>query len=119
MVYWTLDYFKVLYTEYTSLGVSVRDFCRERGIKENRFYYWVKMFKSHMVSTLQTPRDFIPISSDSVSRLTQGSIEFKKKDNTISPQVEDIKITYPNGVVLQLVGGYDLELLKQLITLNT
>ena len=118
MVYWTLDYFKVLYTEYTSLGVSVRDFCRERGIKENRFYYWVKMFKSHTVSTLQTPRDFIPISSDSVSRLTQGSIEFKK-DNTISPHVEDIKITYPNGVVLQLVGGYDLELLKRLITLNT
>jgi hypothetical protein len=76
------------------------------------------MFKNHTMSTLQTPRDFIPISSGSASRLTQGSIEVKK-DNTISPQVEDIKITYPNGVVLQLVGGYDLELLKRLITLNT
>ncbi len=66
------------------------------------------------MSTLQTPRDFIPISSGSASRLTQGSIEVKK-DNTISPQVEDIKITYPNGVVLQLVGGYDLEMLKRLV----
>ena len=75
------------------------------------------MFKSHTVSTLQTPRDFIPISSSSVSRLTQGSLEVKK-DNTVSTKVEDIKITYPNGVVLQLVGGYDLEMLKRLITLN-
>jgi hypothetical protein len=72
------------------------------------------MFKNHTMSTLQTPRDFIPISSGSASRLTQGSIEVKK-DNTISPQVEDIKITYPNGVVLQLVGGYDLEMLKRLV----
>lgn len=66
---------------------------------------------------MQTPRDFIPISYSSVSRLTQGSIEVKK-DNTVSTKVEDIKITYTNGVVLQLVGGYDLEMLKRLITLN-
>lgn len=39
MVYWTLDYFKHLYNEYASSGVSVREFCRERGIQENKFYY--------------------------------------------------------------------------------
>ena len=117
MVYWTLDYFKILYNEYITCDVSVREFCRERGLKENRFYYWIKMLKSQAVSALETPREFIPISSGSVSRLTQAPIEVKK-ENIVSVKVQDIKITYPNGVVLQLASGYDLEMLKRLITLN-
>lgn len=117
MVYWTLDYFKILYAEYSACGVSVREFCRERGLKENRFYYWVKMLKSQAVSALEAPSEFIPISSRAVNRLTQASIAVKK-ENTVSVKVQDIQITYPNGVVLQLASGYDLEMLKQLITLN-
>lgn len=117
MVYWTLDYFKILYNEYSACGVSVREFCRERGLKENRFYYWIKMLKGQAVSALEAPREFIPISSVAVNRLTQAPIEVKK-ENTVSVKVQDIKITYPNGVVLQLASASDLEMLKQLITLN-
>lgn len=117
MVYWTLDYFKILYNEYTSSGVSVRVFCRERGIKENRFYYWIKMLKRQVVSALDAPRGFIPISSKAVSHLAQPSIEVRKED-TISVNVQGVKIAYPNGVVLQLESGFDLEMLKRLITLN-
>lgn len=117
MVYWTLDYFKLLYNEYSASGVSVREFCIERGIKENRFYYWIKMLKSEALSALETPREFIPISSGAVSRLTQASIEVSK-ESTIPVPVQDIKITYPNGVILQLASGFDLEMLKRLITLN-
>ena len=117
MVYWTLDYFKLLYKEYNSCGVSVREFCRERGLKENRFYYWIKMLKSQAASALETPRAFIPISPGAVGGLAWASIEVRK-ENTSSVKVQDIKITYPNGVVLQLAGGYDLDLLKRLISLN-
>lgn len=117
MVYWTLDYFKILYNEYSTCGVSVREFCRERGLKENRFYYWIKMLKSQAVSALESPREFIPISSGAVNQLTQASLEVKK-ENAASVKVADIKLTYPNGVVLQLASGSDLEMLKRLITLN-
>lgn len=80
MVYWTLDYFKILYNEYTSSDVSVRDFCQERDIKENRFDYWIKMLKSQAVSALDTPREFIPIGSGVVSHLVQASIEVRNED---------------------------------------
>lgn len=116
MVYWTSDYFKILYAEYISSGVSVREFCRERDLKENRFYYWIKTLKNHTVSALDTPREFIPISSMVVSHLTESSIDVRK-ESTPSVKVEGIKITYPNGVALQLASGFDLDMLKQLITL--
>lgn len=118
MVYWTLDYFKLLYNEYIASGVSVLDFCREQGIKENRFYYWIKKLKSQTVSALETPREFIPISPAAVNCLTRTSIESPKVE-TIPFKTQDIKITYPNGVILQLETGCDLEILKQLITLTS
>lgn len=117
MVYWTLDYFKILYNEYTASGVNVREFCRARGIKENRFYYWIKMLKSQALSALDTPREFIPISPGAVNRLAQTSIEVRK-ENTIPVKTQDIKIAYPNGVILHLENGCDLDILKYLIALK-
>lgn len=116
MVYWTLDYFKHLYNEYTSCGVSVREFCRKRGIQENRFYYWIKTLKVQAVSSLDTPREFIPISPEAVDCLTRASVE-PIREKTIPVNLQGIKITYPNGVILQLESVCDLEILKQLITL--
>lgn len=118
MVYWTLDYFKLLYKEYTTSGVSVRVFCREQGIQENRFYYWIKKLKSQTVSALDSPRAFIPISPAAVNSLTRTSSIESTKEEARPFKAEDIKITYPNGVTLQLEAGYDLEILKQLITLT-
>lgn len=119
MVYWTLDYFKILYGEYAACGVSVREFCRERGIKENRFYYWIKTLKSQAVSALDIPREFIPISSEAVSSLTGISLDTQKEKMTqVKTKTQDIMITYPSGVILQLGSGFDLEILKQLITLT-
>ena len=117
MVYWTLDYFKILYEQYTTSGVSVRAFCREQGINENRFYYWIKTLKRNTVSALNAPKEFIPMTPQAVSCLTGSSIE-PRKEQQLSGKRQDIKITYPSGVVLQLESGCDLETLKQLITLT-
>ena len=117
MVYWTLDYFKILYEQYTTSGVSVRTFCREQGINENRFYYWIKTLKRNTVSALNAPKEFIPMTPQAVSCLTGSSIE-PRKEQQLSGKRQDIKITYPSGVVLQLESGCDLETLKQLITLT-
>ena len=118
MVYWTLDYFQLLYKEYTTCGVSVRDFCREQGIQENRFYYWIKKLKSQTVSALEAPREFIPISPAAVNSLTRTSSIESAKEETSLFKAQDLKITYPNGVILQMDSGCDLEILKQLITLT-
>ena len=74
MVYWTLDYFKLLYEQYTISGISVREFCRAQGIKDNRFYYWIKTLKRNTVSALESPKEFIPIISQMVNSLTRTSM---------------------------------------------
>ena len=119
MVYWTLDYFKILYNEYAASGVSLRVFCKEQGIKENRFYYWVKTLKRQAVSALDSPRGFIPLSSGAVNSLTRSFSNSQPQAKEKLPvNVQGIKIAYPNGVVLHLDGGSDLDTLKQLITLK-
>lgn len=119
MVYWTLDYFRILYKEYTASGVSVRVFCKEQGIKENRFYYWVKTLKRQAVSALDSPRKFIPLSTGTVNSLTRSlSNPQAQAEKKLPVNMQGIKIAYPNGVVLHLDSGSDLDTLKELITLN-
>ena len=69
------------------------------------------------VSPKYAPREFIPISPGAVNRLAQTSIEVRK-ENTIPVKTQDIKITYPNGVILHLENGCDLDILKYLIALK-
>lgn len=118
MVYWTLDYFKILYGQYTASGVSVRAFCKEHGISENRFYYWVKILKHKAISQSETPKGFIQLHPQAVSCLTGTSVDYANDLNTPIKSPE-IKITYPNGVVLQLEIDGDIEIIKRLITLNS
>lgn len=69
--------------------------------------YWAKSLKNQAVSTLETQKEFIPIRSQAVSYLTQASIAPIK--------IQQMRLTYPNGVVLQLEDGCELEKLKLLI----
>ena len=117
MVYWTSDYFSILYGEYLKAGISVRDFCKEQGIREDRFYYWTKKLKCKAVANIDQPKSFIPISSGVVSCLT-AAVQ-PKKEKVVRTKSSEIKIAYPNGVVLQLESDGDLEILRQLINLNS
>ncbi len=117
MVYWTLDYFRILYSEYLKANISVRDFCQEQGISENRFYYWTKKLKCNAVANIEQPKSFIPISSEAVSCLATAIQS--KQEKVIRAKPSEIKIVYPNGVVLQLESDGDLEILRQLINLNS
>ena len=116
MVYWNLAYFKQIYEQYISSGDSVRDFCNSQGIKENRFYYWINKVKLNVVPASKTPRGFIPITSQGANKLTGVAITTKRRESP--PQrSERLKLHYPNGVALELAEGFDLEMIKQLITL--
>lgn len=116
MVYWNLSYFKHLYDQYTASDNSVRAFCQSQGIKENRFYYWIHKLKLDAVPAVKRSKEFIPLTAQGVSCLT--GITIKSRENKQRPvKPEGIKLIYPNGVVLHLEAGCDIEMLKQLITL--
>lgn len=117
MVYWTLDYFRILYSEYLKVNISARDFCQKQGISENRFYYWTKKLKCNAVANIEQPKSFIPISSEAVSCLATAIQS--KQEKVIRAKPSEIKIVYPNGVVLQLESDGDLEILRQLINFNS
>lgn len=97
--------------------MTVRSFCEAQGINENRFYYWVKRLKESAVSAVESPKSFLPVSTQVMNRFT-GKME---ESESIAPasKMQNIKIAYPNGVVLQLETCQDIHLLKSLITLNS
>ena len=73
------------------------------------------MVKRQLMSTFEPPKKFIPLISESVSRLTHVPIE-PVKEKTIPIQAHQVKLTYPNGMVLQLDSECDLEILWTLRT---
>ena len=116
MVYWNLAYFKQVYEQYISSGDSVRDFCNSQGIKENRFYYWINKVKLNVTASSKTPKGFIPITSKDANKLTGVAITTRKRE-ALSNKTQNLKLHYPNGVVLEVTEESDLEMIKQLITL--
>lgn len=119
MVYWTIEYFKVLYKQFQASGQSVRDFCKEQGIRESRFYFWVKKLKEEVVTSLEEGDSFIPIVPHAVVALSQSSEDIQTAAPVCKATCpkQKVKLTYPNGVTIQLDSLNDLETLKQLVTL--
>ena len=56
----------MLYKQFQVSGQIVRDFCKEQGIREARFYFSVRKFKESVVSTLEQSDNFILISQSTV-----------------------------------------------------
>ena len=114
MVYWTLDYFKILYDQYKSSGVSVREFCKQQGLKENRFYYWINILKKRAIPVINPSNGFLPISHESAKNL----IEASRPKEPLHLQTHNVKLTYPNGIVLQIDNISDIDTLSSLLKLN-
>lgn len=41
----------MLIQECNNSGLTKREFCRQRGISEKSFYYWLRKLRSHMTET--------------------------------------------------------------------
>ncbi|MGL4852771.1 MAG: IS66 family insertion sequence element accessory protein TnpA [Phocaeicola sp.] len=117
MVYWNLAYFNHLYEQYTCSGISVRAFCDSQGIKENRFYYWIHKLKLNAVPDTKAPKEFIPLTSQGIKELPGGFLPVKRSEPHFAKS-SHLKLTYPNGVVMEFTGEIDMELIKPLITLT-
>ncbi|MCK9411138.1 MAG: hypothetical protein M0Q53_02480 [Prolixibacteraceae bacterium] len=82
-----------------SSGLSVQDFCRKEKLKLATYYYWHQRLRK----IAEVPK-IIPVSIE------------KPKQFSVSRQ-EVIELTYPNGVRLCVHAGFELNLIRQLVTI--
>lgn len=110
--------FSEIYEYYLESGLTIRNFCSNQHINEAKFYYWQRRMKN----VLPPRRGFVPIVFEKdqflqplaapVSRQSQPKAPSHGYDKTIT-----CEIIYPNGVLLKLNGGADLETLRSLLLL--
>ena len=123
MVYWNTEYFQVLYEKYLSSGISVRDFCKEQGIREARFYFWSKKLKDHTLQSIKSDNQFIPIKPKVLELTSSSSIMPHEEPEPVRIEKSDaslkasIQISYPNGVTVSLEKGTSHETVQLLISL--
>jgi len=92
----TEEWFSLI-QEFRTSGLSVKEFCINKGIHSSNFYYWVKRQRS------ADETGFLPvaISKPSAQPFSQQMVE----------------IVYPNGVSLRFGSEVDIRMLSQLIRL--
>jgi hypothetical protein len=110
--------FGEIYQYYLESGLTIRNFCSNQHINEAKFYYWQRRLKN----VLPPRRGFVPVvfekdqflqpSATPVSMQSQSMVSSQGYDKTIT-----CEIIYPNGVLLKLNGGADLETLRSLLLL--
>ena len=87
---------QVLIDKFNRSNVSKKQFCRQEGIPISVFYYWQKKVKQ---TRKPSDKGFLPV-------------EVNHKP-TIQSSVE---ISFPNGVVVRLEGGSDIDMIRSLIS---
>jgi len=87
----------LLIEECYASGKTKKNFCEEKGISLHKFYYWRRKYKTNQNSS---EKRFIPVSI----RQQAGS-------------VREIKMHFPNGVMLELPAGTSLVQLRAMISL--
>lgn len=90
-----------LIINYLQSGIKQNEFCDENNISVHKFQYWYRRYKEELPS--DNGSSFIPIKFEA------APIHNKIK--------EEIKICYPNGVVIQVQDSTTEDVLMKLISL--
>jgi hypothetical protein len=101
--------FREIYEDFLESGLTAKDFCANRQIKESKFYYW----KRRLNNELSTPKGFIPMVFDS----SPGISSKNRIEPGASDQVICCEISYPSGVSIKLKQYPDMALLRSLVLL--
>ena len=80
-------------------GLNVQEFCKKEKLKLATYYYWHQRLR-------KKPED---------SKIIPVSIEKPKQLPGLSKEV--IELVYPNGVRLSIPSCFELNLIRQLVTL--
>ena len=112
--------FRVLYDEFVSSGLTVRDYCVNQHFCEAKFYYWQNKLKGQ----LPPKRGFVPVVFDGgkqsfrvpapVHKPGQGFCEGASANQSLC-----CEISYPGGVSVKLSGMPDLQMLQSLLLLTS
>lgn len=66
----------MLIQECSASGLTKREFCRQRGISEKSFYYWLKKLRTHMVEAAVpqlVPLEPVPAMGDTLQIRYRGA----------------------------------------------
>ena len=109
--------FKELLRLQEDSGLTVKEFCKNEGLKPSTFYYWRKK-----LGTQSRKKDFISL----VVQPPEASIAQSRKGtdiSTVCPSGKEtgsdafFELTYPNGTLLRIRKDLDLSQLRALIHL--
>jgi hypothetical protein len=107
-----MEEFKRLFEEWRASGMTIRDYCANIGMREDRFYYWKRM----MVELEDKSPAFIPVQMNQQNgkvSLTSSSLGRQAATNSHGP----CEIVYRNGVTLRVNSDLSLQTLRSLILL--
>ncbi len=100
--------FRVIYDEYLSSGLTIKDYCANQHINEAKFYYWQNKLKGY----LPPKRGFVPVIFENGKHLPTNQVP--GRDNQEAFLCE---ISYPNGVRVKLNAFPDIQALESLLLL--
>src|SRR5271168_1008310 len=96
-------YWRTMVRQWLKSGLSVRDFCAERGVSEPTFYAWRRLLKQHDAEVVQlVPVKVVP-EVRSVPAADQASV--------------GLELVLACGRVLRIGPGFDTATLQRLLPL--
>jgi hypothetical protein len=110
--YLNMEEFKTLFEEWKASGMTVRDYCANIGIREDKFYYW----KRKMMESNDRSPAFIPVQMNQQN----GKVSFSTSSfgqQAAANGHGSCEIVYRNGVTLRVNNDMSLQTLRSLILL--
>lgn len=116
---WNLKKFEEIYSRYQSSGLRIEEFCRNECIVRSKFYYWHRKLRKSTIHQRSESPGFVPVvfTSGGLSPQSANMLPRQPVPGIHPPGNEVYEIVYPDGVVLRVPRGTDLEQLRSLIQL--
>ena len=112
----TLETFKPVYQTFLESNFSVRDFCKQIGIPEGRFYYWQKRIRN---AAAKPTGEFLPVSiNNRAGKVVLMGNQRQQMSNHQSIQQPSCEIQFPNGVTVRFAGDVSASTIRELIMMS-
>ena len=110
----TIETFRPTYQAFLESNLTARDFCKQVGIPESRFFYWQRKIRIASASPIG---EFMPVSINNHSGkvVLVGGVHGKTVPCQSRPTCE---ILFPNGVTVRLSGEVPASAISQLVMLG-
>lgn len=111
----TIDTFRPTYQAFLESNMTVRDFCKQIGIPESRFFYWQHRIRK---ASSSPSGEFMPVSINNHSGKVVLVGEGSQSGRIKSHSNQTCEIVFPNGVTVRLSGDVPSSTIGQLIMLG-